>query len=67
MYVHVCTFVHCSSSVHVGPKSLKRSALRDIALKDIVNALHEAGFADADWELLGAQLEMPQAEMANIR
>ena len=43
--MYVCTFVPCSSFVHVGHKRLKRSTLKDIALKDIVNVLHEAGFS----------------------
>ena len=51
-----------SSSVRVGHKSLNKSPLRDI-----VNALHEAEFADADWELLGMQLKVSQPQLHNIR
>lgn len=49
-------------TVHVGHKSLKMSPL-----KDIINALHKAGFADAEWELLGMQLNVPQTQLDNIR
>ena len=51
-----------SSSARVGRKSLNKSPLRDI-----VNALHEAEFADADWELLGMQLNVSQTQRDNIR
>ena len=34
--------------------------------KNILNVLHEAGFADADWELLGKQLISGPA-LRNIR
>jgi len=51
-----------SSSVGVGRKSLSKSPL-----KDIVNALHEAEFADADWELLGMQLSVSRTQLDNIR
>ena len=51
------------SSVRVGCESLDKSPL-----KDVVNALHdEAEFADADWELLGMQLNVSQAKLDNIR
>ena len=51
-----------SSSVHVGRKSLNKSPL-----KDIVNALQEAEFSDADWELLGMQLNVSRTQLDNIR
>ena len=51
-----------SSSVRVGRKSLNKSPL-----KDIVNALHEAEFSDADWELLGMQLNVSRTQLDNIR
>lgn len=35
-------------------------------LKCIINALHKAGFADADWETLAIQLNLSE-RLANIR
>ena len=38
----------------------------ELNVKNILNVLHEAGFADADWELLGEQLINDPA-LRNIR
>ena len=51
-----------SSSARVGRKNLNTSPVRDV-----VNALHEAEFADADWKLLGMQLCVSQIQLDNIR
>ena len=32
----------------------------------IINALHEVGFADADWEKLGVQLNLLGTQLENI-
>ena len=51
----ICTAVY----MYVGHRSLK-----EFSIKNVINALYEAGFADADWEQLGLQLKQ---ELANIR
>lgn len=45
--------------IHVGDRSLK-----EFSTKSVINALYETGFADADWEQLGLQLNQ---KLANIR
>ena len=42
------------------------TAKMDLNEKNILNVLHEAGFVDADWELLGSQLISGSA-LQNIR
>ena len=39
-------------------------SLKEFSIKNVINALHEAGFVDADWDQLGVQLEQ---QLANIR
>ena len=55
MYVYGC--VH----IHVGHRSLK-----EFSVKNVINTLHEVGFADADCEKLGLQLDLSE-QMKNIR
>lgn len=53
-----CTF---SSSVYVGHRNLK-----GFSLEEVVNTLHDVGFSDADWDLLGVQLGLSK-QLSNIR
>ena len=45
--------------MYVGHRSLK-----EFIPVNVINALHEVGFEDADWEQLGLQLNQ---KLANIR
>lgn len=45
--------------MYVGHKSLD-----EFSLTNVINALHKADFADADWEQLGVQLKQ---RVVNIR
>ena len=64
MCTHVCTYryVHTYLDIlHIGHRNLK-----EFTLKNVINALHDAGFADADCEQLGLQLDLSE-QMENIR
>ena len=40
--------------------------MKEFSLVNVINTLHDVGFADADWEHLGIQLKL-EVELSNIR
>ena len=57
----LCIFMYIYGSVHVGHRNLI-----EFSPKNVINTLHDVGFADADCEQLALQLDLSE-QMRNIR